>query len=178
VYGTSSSSCTVRGNNYIRNNSLYGDFGVVYFSLRLWKCDPRIDSNLSTKLGLPSRPYEYYLRSFIHFDSRACGSYFIGSFSNNGASFVRVNDGILVLVYFSIKYAKVIFFVVSFFDLLKYGSFFCINICRFDHVGIYVVMFLEMLQTLIKVFTVFSILIIAFGLAFYILLSGVCFLNY
>ncbi|KPJ00566.1 Transient receptor potential cation channel subfamily A member 1 [Papilio xuthus] len=42
---------------------------------------------------------------------------------------------------------------------------------RFDQVGIYVVMFLEILQTLIKVLMVFSILIMAFGLAFYILLS-------
>ncbi|XP_072930871.1 transient receptor potential cation channel subfamily A member 1-like [Epargyreus clarus] len=42
---------------------------------------------------------------------------------------------------------------------------------RFDQVGIYVVMFLEILQTLIKVLMVFSILIVAFGLAFYILLS-------
>lgn len=44
---------------------------------------------------------------------------------------------------------------------------------RFDHVGIYVVMFLEILQTLIKVLIVFFILIVAFGLAFYILLSRV-----
>lgn len=44
---------------------------------------------------------------------------------------------------------------------------------RFDQVGIYVVMFLEILQTLIKVLMVFSILIIAFGLAFFILLSKV-----
>lgn len=44
---------------------------------------------------------------------------------------------------------------------------------RFDQVGIYVVMFLEILQTLLKVLFVFSILIIAFGLAFYILLSDV-----
>lgn len=44
---------------------------------------------------------------------------------------------------------------------------------RFDQVGIYVVMFLEILQTLIKVLMVFSMLIIAFGLAFYILLSKV-----
>lgn len=44
---------------------------------------------------------------------------------------------------------------------------------RFDQIGIYVVMFLEILQTLIKVLSVFSILIIAFGLAFYILLSKV-----
>lgn len=44
---------------------------------------------------------------------------------------------------------------------------------RFDQVGIYVVMFLEILQTLLKVLMVFSILIIAFGLAFYILLSKV-----
>lgn len=44
---------------------------------------------------------------------------------------------------------------------------------RFDQVGIYVVMFLEILQTLIKVLMVFSILIIAFGFAFFILLSNV-----
>ncbi|XP_028170510.1 transient receptor potential cation channel subfamily A member 1, partial [Ostrinia furnacalis] len=42
---------------------------------------------------------------------------------------------------------------------------------RFDQIGIYVVMFLEILQTLIKVLMLFSILIIAFGLAFFILLS-------
>lgn len=40
-------------------------------------------------------------------------------------------------------------------------------------IGIYVVMFLEILQTLIKVLFVFSILIIAFGLAFYILMAKV-----
>lgn len=44
---------------------------------------------------------------------------------------------------------------------------------RFDQVGIYVVMFLEILQTLVKVLMVFSILIIAFGFAFFILLSNV-----
>lgn len=44
---------------------------------------------------------------------------------------------------------------------------------RFDQIGIYVVMFLEILQTLIKVLFVFSILIIAFGLAFFILLSQI-----
>lgn len=38
-------------------------------------------------------------------------------------------------------------------------------------VGIYVVMFLEILQTLIRVLLVFSILIIAFGLAFFIVFS-------
>ncbi|CAH0716261.1 unnamed protein product, partial [Brenthis ino] len=43
---------------------------------------------------------------------------------------------------------------------------------RFDQVGIYVVMFLEILQTLIKVLMVFSILIIAFGLSFFVLLSN------
>ncbi|XP_023702416.1 transient receptor potential cation channel subfamily A member 1 isoform X3 [Cryptotermes secundus] len=53
---------------------------------------------------------------------------------------------------------------LSWFNLLLYLQ-------RFDQVGIYVVMFLEILQTLIKVLIVFSILIIAFGLAFYILLS-------
>lgn len=55
---------------------------------------------------------------------------------------------------------------LSWFNLLLYLQ-------RFDQIGIYVVMFLEILQTLIKVLLVFSILIIAFGLAFYILLSQV-----
>jgi transient receptor potential cation channel subfamily A member 1 len=55
---------------------------------------------------------------------------------------------------------------LSWFNLLLYLQ-------RFDQVGIYVVMFLEILQTLIKVLLVFSILIIAFGLAFFILLSKV-----
>ncbi|XP_068249556.1 transient receptor potential cation channel subfamily A member 1 isoform X2 [Palaemon carinicauda] len=42
---------------------------------------------------------------------------------------------------------------------------------RFDYIGIYIVMFLEILNTLLKVLFVFSVLIVAFGLAFYILLS-------
>ncbi len=42
---------------------------------------------------------------------------------------------------------------------------------RFDMFGIYVVMFLEILKTLVQVIFVFSILIIAFGLSFYILIS-------
>ncbi|XP_066946629.1 transient receptor potential cation channel subfamily A member 1 [Macrobrachium rosenbergii] len=42
---------------------------------------------------------------------------------------------------------------------------------RFDHIGIYIVMFLEILNTLLKVLFVFSVLIVAFGLAFYILMS-------
>ncbi|KAL5022245.1 hypothetical protein ScPMuIL_001400 [Solemya velum] len=41
---------------------------------------------------------------------------------------------------------------------------------RFDLFGIYVVMFLEILKTLLQALCVFSILIIAFGLSFYILL--------
>ncbi|XP_046584651.1 transient receptor potential cation channel subfamily A member 1-like [Haliotis rubra] len=42
---------------------------------------------------------------------------------------------------------------------------------RFDFFGIYVVMFVEILKTLLQVIVVFSILVIAFGLAFYILMS-------
>lgn len=55
---------------------------------------------------------------------------------------------------------------LSWFNLL-------LHLQRFDQIGIYVVMFLEILQTLIKVLVVFSILIIAFGLAFFILLSSI-----
>uniref|UniRef100_A0A182QZ78 Ion transport domain-containing protein n=1 Tax=Anopheles farauti TaxID=69004 RepID=A0A182QZ78_9DIPT len=68
---------------------------------------------------------------------------------------------------FSINYsAASITVFLSWFNLLLFLQ-------RFDQIGIYVVMFLEILQTLIKVLIVFSILIIAFGLAFYILLSKV-----
>ncbi|XP_071965136.1 transient receptor potential cation channel subfamily A member 1-like isoform X2 [Antedon mediterranea] len=48
---------------------------------------------------------------------------------------------------------------------------FLLYLQRFDIFGIYVVMFLEILKTLIQVLLVFSILIIAFSLALYILLS-------
>ncbi|XP_064487214.1 transient receptor potential cation channel subfamily A member 1-like isoform X2 [Ornithodoros turicata] len=44
---------------------------------------------------------------------------------------------------------------------------------RFNRVGLYVVMFLEILSTLLKVMFVFSVLIIAFGLSFHILLAKV-----
>ncbi|KAL5022254.1 hypothetical protein ScPMuIL_001409 [Solemya velum] len=43
---------------------------------------------------------------------------------------------------------------------------------RFDLFGIYVVMFLEILKTLLQALCVFSILIIAFGLSFYILMGA------
>ncbi|XP_068082099.1 transient receptor potential cation channel subfamily A member 1 [Anabrus simplex] len=83
---------------------------------------------------------------------------------------LNVSSTIMVVPIFSGKFddlqlssASVTVFL-SWFNLLLYLQ-------RFDQVGIYVVMFLEILQTLIKVLVVFSILIIAFGLAFYILLS-------
>ena len=47
---------------------------------------------------------------------------------------------------------------------------FYISIHRFDLYGIYVVMFLEILKTLVQVTLVFSFLLIAFGLAFYVLM--------
>lgn len=49
---------------------------------------------------------------------------------------------------------------------------FLISLQRFDLVGIYVVMFLEILNTLLKVLLLFSILIFAFGFAFHILMIG------
>uniref|UniRef100_A0A1A9WPW8 Ion transport domain-containing protein n=1 Tax=Glossina brevipalpis TaxID=37001 RepID=A0A1A9WPW8_9MUSC len=72
-------------------------------------------------------------------------------------------DGAITNVHYS---AASISVFLSWFRLLLFLQ-------RFDQVGIYVVMFLEILQTLIKVLLVFSILIIAFGLAFYILLSKI-----
>ncbi|XP_012937566.1 transient receptor potential cation channel subfamily A member 1 isoform X2 [Aplysia californica] len=47
-----------------------------------------------------------------------------------------------------------------------------VSLQRFDLFGIYVVMFLEIMKTLVHVVFVFSFLNIAFGLAFYVLLSG------
>ena len=49
--------------------------------------------------------------------------------------------------------------------LISYNTF------RFDFFGIYVVMFLEILRTLLQVLCVFSILLIAFGMAFYMLMN-------
>ncbi|XP_017476744.1 PREDICTED: transient receptor potential cation channel subfamily A member 1 [Rhagoletis zephyria] len=74
---------------------------------------------------------------------------------------VFCSDGNISTVHYS---AAAVAVFLSWFRLLLFLQ-------RFDQVGIYVVMFLEILQTLIKVLIVFSILIIAFGLAFYILLS-------
>lgn len=49
--------------------------------------------------------------------------------------------------------------------------FFFLNYSRsYDFFGIYVVMFLEILRTLLQVLFIFSILIIAFGLSFYMLM--------
>ncbi|XP_032598623.1 transient receptor potential cation channel subfamily A member 1 isoform X2 [Drosophila grimshawi] len=73
------------------------------------------------------------------------------------------SDGAINTIHYS---AASIAVFLSWFRLLLFLQ-------RFDQVGIYVVMFLEILQTLIKVLLVFSILIIAFGLAFYILLSKI-----
>ncbi|XP_055841989.1 transient receptor potential cation channel subfamily A member 1 isoform X1 [Episyrphus balteatus] len=76
---------------------------------------------------------------------------------------VFINHGRITNIHYS---AASIAVFLSWFRLLLFLQ-------RFDQVGIYVVMFLEILQTLIKVLMVFSILIIAFGLAFYILLSKI-----
>ncbi|CAG7726425.1 unnamed protein product [Allacma fusca] len=43
---------------------------------------------------------------------------------------------------------------------------------RFDAVGLYVSMFLEILKTLFRVLIIFSVLIVAFAMAFYVLLSN------
>jgi hypothetical protein len=43
---------------------------------------------------------------------------------------------------------------------------------RFDVLGIYVVMFLEILVTLLQALGVFSILLVAFGMAFFMLLQN------
>lgn len=59
--------------------------------------------------------------------------------------------------------------------LCSCNTYECTSFHRFDVVGIYVVMFLEILHTLLRVLMIFSILIVAFGLAFYILLSDVSF---
>lgn len=47
---------------------------------------------------------------------------------------------------------------------------FVFHINRFDFFGIYVVMFLEILRTLLQALSVFSLLIVAFGLSFFLLM--------
>lgn len=54
---------------------------------------------------------------------------------------------------------------LAWFNLLLYMQ-------RFYIFGIYVVMFIEILKTLIKVIFLFSILLIGFGLVFFILLAN------
>ncbi|XP_050421668.1 transient receptor potential cation channel subfamily A member 1 isoform X3 [Adelges cooleyi] len=89
-------------------------------------------------------------------------------------------NAVAILLYFSAVAmispaltGRLIEYQVSFASFTVFLSWFTLllNLQRFDQVGIYVVMFLEILQTLIKVLLLFSILIAAFGLAFYILLS-------
>ena len=60
-----------------------------------------------------------------------------------------------------------------------FSCFYVRHYARFDFFGIYVVMFMEILKTLLQVLLVFSILIVAFALTFYILFFQVvsaCFL--
>lgn len=57
------------------------------------------------------------------------------------------------------------------FDKVSIKHYFVsIEIIRLDTVGLYVVMFGQILQTILKVVFVFSVLFIAFGLTFYVLL--------
>ncbi|XP_059173558.1 transient receptor potential cation channel subfamily A member 1-like [Physella acuta] len=46
-----------------------------------------------------------------------------------------------------------------------------VQIQRFDYVGIYIIMFLAIMKTLMQVFLIFVILVTAFGLAFYVLMQ-------
>ena len=61
-----------------------------------------------------------------------------------------------------------------------FSCYYVRHYARFDFFGIYVVMFMEILKTLLQVLLVFSILIVAFALTFYILFFQVvsaCFLS-
>ncbi|XP_071050717.1 transient receptor potential cation channel subfamily A member 1 isoform X2 [Onthophagus taurus] len=80
-------------------------------------------------------------------------------------------SSVIVMIFFSGKSSCTIQFSSASLAVFLCWFNLLLLLQRFDQVGIYVVMFLEILQTLIKVLMVFSILIIAFGLAFYILLS-------
>lgn len=51
-------------------------------------------------------------------------------------------------------------------------SFFVYLLPRFENYGIYVVMFWEILRTLIRIAVVFFFLILAFGLSFFVLLGS------
>ncbi|XP_072017056.1 transient receptor potential cation channel subfamily A member 1-like [Amphiura filiformis] len=53
----------------------------------------------------------------------------------------------------------------AWFNLLMYQE-------RIDRIGIFIVMFIEILKSILQVMVVFSVIIIAFGLSFYMLMSG------
>lgn len=84
-----------------------------------------------------------------------------------------INTLIMISPIFTNGYVNDFLFSSASFTIFLSWFSLLLHLQRFDQIGIYVVMFLEILQTLIKVLIVFSILIIAFGLAFFILLSNV-----
>lgn len=94
--------------NYrISKNPGYGVISLVHFSLCRRKCNPRINSILSTKLGVPSRTYKYHLRTSVYFYNYSCSFHIIESFYNNSASVLRFNDSLPVMVHFLTQLTKV-----------------------------------------------------------------------
>ena len=77
-------------------------------------------------------------------------------------------------VFFSLDFFCI--YVVMIFAGLT--SLVCMKSCffRLDFFGIYVVMFQQILKTLLQVLVVFFILIVAFGLSFYIIMAGEVFI--
>lgn len=88
--------------------------------------------------------------------------YLTSTFITFGVIFqTSVNSSVLYIV-------SAIAIFLAWFNCLLYFQ-------RFNTSGIYVVMFFEILLTLVRVLIVFCVLIIAFSLSFYILLTKVCF---
>lgn len=67
-----------------------------------------------------------------------------------------------------VDYLKSIFLTDSMTDSISFFYF----LPRFENYGIYVVMFWEILRTLIRIAVVFFFLILAFGLSFFVLLGS------
>lgn len=84
---------------------------------------------------------------------------------------MRCNSNFACLVQFIVVFAKVNFLFLEFFlDFSLYLIRILMLFSRFDLAGIYVVMFLEIFKTLIKVILVFSFILVAFSLSFFVLM--------
>ncbi|CAH2208376.1 jg3029, partial [Pararge aegeria aegeria] len=161
---------------YNASNTIYDDVASGNSTNSTWQnIDPK--TQFESWIALYTSTVAILIYNFIGLIREMCNikeqkCHYIMDPSNFVSWMLYISSVLMVLpciypIYDNIQYsAASITVFLSWFNLL-------LLLQRFDQVGIYVVMFLEILQTLIKVLMVFSILIIAFGLSFYVLMSKV-----